>query len=150
MGLMDTIKGWFGKAKDVAASAVHAGFHQTDSTIDNARPDIGLAADPVRLASDAEVRGHLLGDAASQAADRILAAVLGDRAAEVRQRVDALTRQGKDADAVDIDLLVEMVLSRIPPMRVTTTDPYTGEDTASVLISPGDELRLLNELRLKD
>ena len=90
-----------GESQAVAATSVSKAFRRGDSTISNANPAVGLAAEPLNLPSDAEVRRQLLQEAASEASAWILSAVLGARVAEVRAGAAEFSRQGKTADATE-------------------------------------------------
>ncbi|MEM7625994.1 MAG: hypothetical protein AAF333_10230 [Planctomycetota bacterium] len=72
--------------------AVHAKvrIEDTDTVIHNARPDLGLAEDPLRLRTDADLRDELIGCAADTLAKRIAAELVDRRVASLRDEARSL------------------------------------------------------------
>jgi len=73
-----------------------------DSTIEKANPGIGLAEKPLNLPSDEKVRAAVLGDAAQEASDKVLATVLAAHAAALQADSQRRLAEGKTAEAVEI------------------------------------------------
>ena len=88
-----------------------------DSTVRNANPDIGLAADPLSLPTDWDVRADLIANVASQAAQRTIATVLKARRGKLLAGVKSLADRGDAAaareTAVEAALVVEPVAAAL-------------------------------------
>jgi len=85
-----------------------------DTVVQNANPAIGLAADPLKLPADEELRLTLLDEAAAEAANRIIATTALARAAERQAESQKLFSEGRAAEAIeagaDAALLKEAVV----------------------------------------
>ena len=87
----------------------------TDQATQTANPAVGLAADPLVLPSDDDIRRALLAAIESDVASRVAAAVVQARVSRAQARAAQLSREGKDVEAVeanvDAALLVEALNS---------------------------------------
>ena len=95
----------------VHTEAVQRTSRDTDQTIQNANPAIGLSDDAATLPSDAEVCDALVRSAAGELAGRVLSAVVQARVNAAQGRAQRLSAAGNDSEAVeayvDAALLVE-------------------------------------------
>ncbi len=84
----------------------------TDTTIEGANPNIGLAEKPLSLPDDATVRDQLVEKLADAAAQTMLVQAVKARTDAIKAEADKLTQAGKTAEAlekkVDMLLLAEM------------------------------------------
>jgi tetratricopeptide (TPR) repeat protein len=95
----------------LAAYSARSVTSDSDWTIDNANPAVGLSADPLELASDREMVDVLVASTAQKAAGHILEAALAEVAHRAARRAEALAADGNsDASleaAVDQAILLE-------------------------------------------
>ncbi len=89
------------------AITIRKTFRQTDTTIDNPNPGIGLRVDPLTLCSNDEARTSLIQAAGSEVAVKIVAAVLKAKASEVRAKAQNASRRGNSIAATEayVDLV---------------------------------------------
>jgi len=89
-----------------AASVVYsdrirkANVHE-DATIANPNPALGLGADPLVLPDDTSVRNALLDQLIPEATARLLSGVVGARIEELEANSETLSRQGRNAEAIE-------------------------------------------------
>jgi len=100
----------------VYTDAVRSHRQDLDTAIQNANTGVGLSPDPLELPADAVVRRSVLEEAAQGAASKILAAVVGLRAAEVREEADRLLAQGKRAEGVERGVDAAVLLAAVDPL----------------------------------
>ena len=81
--------------------AVAKEVHYQDTAIREPNPQAGLAADPLEIPADDEVRRSLVDQAAAEAVGKVLSAAMQARVTAVRARAEALDRDGKPAEAVE-------------------------------------------------
>jgi len=107
------------KRTDTAAvvytDAVRGYRRDTDTTIQNANEGVGLSPDPLELPADATVRQAVLDEAAQAAASKILAAVVGLRAAEVWQEAERLLAQGNLSEGAERGVDAAILRTAISP-----------------------------------
>lgn len=87
--------------RNVASETLRRDKRYQDSTVQNANPAIGLAADPLKLPADEEVRLTLLDEAGAEAANRIIAATATARAAQRQADSQRLLSEGHAVEAVE-------------------------------------------------
>jgi len=101
---------------DVAhTDAVRESCVHRDTTIDNANASIGLSSDPLVLPSDEAVRRTLIDELADKSSDRLLSALMGIRAKEMRTRAEALERKGDTEKAVEAFVDLSRTLEKTEP-----------------------------------
>ncbi|MCX5682159.1 MAG: hypothetical protein NT049_00520 [Planctomycetota bacterium] len=89
--------------RSVMADVLRRDKRFEDTTVQNANAAIGLAADPLKLPPDEDVRLAILADAAAEAANRIVAATATARAAERQAESLRLIADGRAAEAIEAD-----------------------------------------------
>jgi len=87
--------------RSVVADALRRDKRFEDTAVQNANPAIGLAADPLKLPADEEVRQALIDEAAQEAATRSIAATTNVRVAERQAEFQRLISEGLAAEAVE-------------------------------------------------
>jgi tetratricopeptide (TPR) repeat protein len=91
------------RGRNVVADTIRRDKRYEDALLQNANPAIGLAADPLKLPADVEVRATILDDAAAEAANRIVAATAAARAAERQAESQKLFSEGHVPEAIEAD-----------------------------------------------
>jgi tetratricopeptide (TPR) repeat protein len=87
--------------RSVSSDALRRDKRYEDTAVQNANPAIGLAADPLKLPADEEVRQTLIDEAAAEAANRTIAATTAARAAERQAESQKLFSEGRAAEAIE-------------------------------------------------
>ena len=86
---------------NVVADALRRDKRFEGTAVQNANPAIGLAAGPLKLPGDEEVRQTLIDEAAAEAANRTVAATTAARAAERQAESQRLFSEGRTAEAIE-------------------------------------------------
>jgi tetratricopeptide (TPR) repeat protein len=100
-----------------AADAVRKTKRFEDTAIPNPKPEIGLRADLLTLPADEDVRRAAIDEAAVEAAGKILAVVLGARAAELQAASQKLLAEGKLASAVEAGADAALLKETLSPAQ---------------------------------
>jgi len=87
--------------RSVVADALRREKRFEDAAVQNANPAIGLAADPLKLPADEEVRQALIDEAAQEAATRAIVATTNVRVAGRQAEFQRLISEGLTAEAVE-------------------------------------------------
>lgn len=87
----------------------------SDETIRNANPSIGLPHDPLDLPSDASMTERLIDEAATLAAERIIAIVVRDQASRAEAAANRAAADGATNEAIEAEVDVAVLIHAIDP-----------------------------------
>jgi len=87
--------------RNIASETLRRDKRYQDTTVQNANPGIGLAADPLKLPADEEIRLTLLDEASVEAANRTIAVTAAARAAQRQAESQRLMSEGHTVEAME-------------------------------------------------
>lgn len=88
----------------LASEPIREGVAYRDATIDNPNPAVGLGEDPLQLPPEGRIQRELIGALAGQAAEKLVAALVEARIADLRAEADRLRRAGHEGAAMELDV----------------------------------------------